>query len=103
MRNRIRGPLSSLIDRHLKLRKSLGFHDQSTRGALYQFDRYLKNTFPSVRTVSRSMVIGYLETIPHLHPRTRNNRLLAIRQLCRFIFQSNRVFSAKLREQVYLA
>jgi site-specific recombinase XerD len=35
------------------------------------------------------MVTSYLDSIPNLHPRTRCNRLLAIRQFCRFLFQSN--------------
>jgi len=81
------GPLGSFIEQHLELRKSLGFILCNAKYALAEFDSYLARCFPDTITVSRAMVTGYLQTLPHLHPVTLRDRIVHLRQFCRFMFQ----------------
>ncbi len=84
---RKKGPLSYRINQHLELRRSLGCQDIGTRLTLYRFETFLSDTFPASKIVTRQIILRYLKEISHLHPRTRRNHLLYIRQFCRFLFQ----------------
>lgn len=87
MRDRLTGPLGSLMKRHLQLRRSLGYELRTAEIALDRFDAYAADSFPDSQTVTRPMITGYLETISDLHPITRHRQLSVLRQFCRFLFQ----------------
>lgn len=81
------GPLSLFIGKHLELRKSLGFVLHNTQYVLAEFDSYLAKCFPHTTTVTRAMVTGYLQTLSHLELATLHDRIIHLRQFCRFLFQ----------------
>jgi integrase/recombinase XerD len=81
------GPLSGYIAQHIELRRSLGFILKGAEYALIEFDRYLAGTFPEVKTVTRSMVTGYLQSLSGREMMTLRDRLTHLRQFCRFMFQ----------------
>ena len=83
----INGPLACFIDRHLELRRSLGFRLANAEYTLIQFDRYLTKCFPEATTVTRAMVTGYLQTRDHRCSRSLHERVSHLRQFCRFLFQ----------------
>jgi len=82
-----RSSLGPLMRRHLELRRSLGFILYNAEQALTEFDRYLGQHFPSALTVTRTMVTGYLHTLTHHTPMTLRDRVIHLRQFCRFLFQ----------------
>jgi site-specific recombinase XerD len=88
-RTRLSGRFGDLMKRHLQLRRSLGYQLRAAERALDQFDIYVAENFPASRTVTRSMVTGYLRTISDLHLITRHRQLTMLRQFCRFLFQLN--------------
>jgi len=89
MINRFIGPFGENIEKHLELRRSLGFLLVNAEITLRDFDRYLANRNPEAKTVTRSVVTGYLQTLNHLQALTRHRRLSDLRQFCRFLFQMN--------------
>lgn len=80
------GPLGVLIKQHLELRRSLGFVLHNAEYALHEFDRYLARCHPDARTVTRAMITGYLHTLGHLNAPTLQDRVVHLRQFCRFLF-----------------
>lgn len=89
MKKGFTGPLAAFIQRHLQLRRSLGYQLEHAERLLPAFDQYLSEHFPQAATVTRAMVVGYLETTRHLHPRSRAGKVSILRQFCRFLFQLN--------------
>lgn len=89
MNRSFNGPLHVFMKQHLALRRSLGFILNNAELALYDFDQYLLKNFPHAQTVTRPMVLGYLQTLHHLHPCTLYDRVVHLRQFCRFVFQLN--------------
>jgi integrase/recombinase XerD len=89
MNKSFKGPLGHAIQKHLALRRSLGYQLCSEDGVLGRFDEYVQRYFPKARTVTRDMIIGYLQTNPHLRSSTRKNVIGMLRQFCRFLFQQN--------------
>jgi len=87
MKTRFAGPLGGFMKQHLRLRRSLGYDLRTEEFALDQFDAHVAETFPSVETVTRSMVVSYLRATTHLQSCTRQSQLSSIRQFCRFLFQ----------------
>jgi site-specific recombinase XerD len=87
MKKRFYGPLGQVMERHLKLRRSLGFVLKNAEFTLDEFDRYLANHFSKTKTITRPMVVGYLKTVRHLHPRSQSDRVNNLRQFSRYLFQ----------------
>ena len=83
------GPFSSLINQYLQLRRSLGFILQGTEYTLNRFNLYLSQFFPDAKTLTKPMIVGYLQAIKHLHASTLYVRFMSLRQFCRFLFQLN--------------
>lgn len=81
------GPLGSFIKQHLELRRSLGFILHNAEYALADFDRYLARSFPITKAVTRTMITGYLQTLSCLDVTTLHDRIIHLRQFCRFLFQ----------------
>lgn len=89
MKNRFAGPMGQMMKRYLALQRSFGTALKGAECGLDAFDRYLAVHFPKIEHVTRKMVVGYLETICHLHSTTRQGHLIRLRQFCRFLFHLN--------------
>jgi integrase/recombinase XerD len=81
------GPMGKWIKQHLALRRSLGSIYRCAEYELNVFDQHLAKHFPHCQTISREMVISYLDSTRHHKPRTRVEQLNHLRQFCRFMFQ----------------
>jgi integrase/recombinase XerD len=84
-----KGPFGSFITQYLQLRRSLGYILRGAEYALNKFDLYLSQYFPDAKTITKPMIIGYLQAVKHLHESTLYLRFMALRQFCRFLFQLN--------------
>jgi integrase/recombinase XerD len=83
------GPFGIFINQYLHLRRSLGFILRGAEYNLNKFDLYLSQYFPDAKTVTKPMIVGYLQAGKHLHESTLYLRFMALRQFCRFLFQLN--------------
>jgi integrase len=81
--------LGPFMEQHLELRRSLGFILRNAEYALTEFDHYLARALPHAKTVTRPMITGYLQTLTHLEGTTLRDRIIHLRQFCRFLFQLN--------------
>lgn len=86
-KQRFTGPMGTWINKHLALRRSLGFIYRSVESSLDEFDQYLNVNFPHCRTISRDMVIGFLDAKRQNSLLTRSQHISNVRQFCRFMFQ----------------
>jgi integrase/recombinase XerD len=89
MKTRCIGPFGESIEKHLELRRSLGFLLLNAEITLRDFDRYVVDRYPGAKTVTRDVVMGYLQSLKHLQTLTKHRRLSDLRQFCRFLFQIN--------------
>ena len=83
------GPFSGHISQYLQLRRSLGFILQGTEYTLNRFNLYLSQNFPDAKTVTKPMIVGYLQAVKHLYASSLYVRFMSLRQFCRFLFQLN--------------
>ena len=83
---RFRSHFGTLMLRHLKLRRALGYLLKNAEYTLRDFDCYLRKTHPRARRITRAIVVGYLETTQALAPASRHDHLTSLRQFCRFVF-----------------
>lgn len=83
---RFRSRFGALMQRHLTLRRSLGYLLVNAEYTLREFDRYLCREHPDARHVTHEIVAGYLETTRALASSSRHDRLGSLRQFCRFLF-----------------
>jgi integrase/recombinase XerD len=83
---RFRSHFGTLMRRHLKLRRALGYLLKNAEYTLRDFDCYLRQTYPRARRITRAIVVGYLETTQSLAPTSRHDHLTSLRQFCRFVF-----------------
>jgi len=51
------------------------------------FDQFAEAHSPQIKTITRSLVIGFLEQNRHLSPTTQMHKLVTLRQFARFLFQ----------------
>lgn len=86
MKYHFSGPLARFIEQYFEVQRSLGIEQPRVGYTLAAFDRHLINHFPQARTVTRSMVVDFLDTTRHVHVNTRRQRLRNIRQFCQFLF-----------------
>lgn len=86
-KQRFYGPMGKWIKQHLALRRSLGFIYRTDECYLDEFDQYLAAHFPECQSITRNMIISYINSTIHLLPRTRTLINGILRQFCRFMFQ----------------
>ncbi len=82
-------PFSGFINQYLQLRRSLGSILQGAEYTLNKFDLYLSQYFPDVKTVTKPMIVGYLQSFNCLQASTLYVRFMHLRQFCRFLFRLN--------------
>ena len=83
------GPFSIFINQYLQLRRSVGCILRNAEYTLNKFNLYLSQYFPDAKTVTKPMIVGYLQAAKHLHASTLYQRSIHLRQFCRFLFQLN--------------
>jgi integrase len=83
------GPFSDFIKQYLQLRRSLGSILQGAEYTLNKFDLYLSHYFPDAKTITKPMIISYLQTVKHVHASTLYLCFMHLRQFCRFLFKLN--------------
>ncbi len=88
MKKQSNGPFRAFIDKYLQLRRSLGSILRGAEYALNKFDLYLSQHFPDVKTVTKPMIVEYLQT-SNVQASTLYLRFVHLRQFCRFLFQLN--------------
>lgn len=88
MKKPANGPLRVFINKYLRLRRSLGSILRDTEYALNKFDLYLSQYFPHAKTVTKPMIVDYLQTF-NVQASTLYVRFMYLRQFCRFLFQLN--------------
>ncbi len=81
--------LSGQIDKFVELRRLSGTDYSSQARILTYFDRFLIEQYPNELTVTRHIVEHYLQSISHLRPRVQFNRFCVVRQICRYIAQTD--------------
>jgi len=87
MKTEFVGPLAALMKQYLELRRSLGYSLLSTEHVLRRVDPFWAEHFPDTETVTRPMILGYLESMKHFSPSTRHLHLSRLRVFCRFLSQ----------------
>lgn len=80
--------LSEQIGRFIELRRLSGTDYSSQARLLGYFDRFLVEQYPNGSFVIRHIIDHYLQSLSHLRPRVRLNRFCVVRQLCRYIAQT---------------
>src|SRR5262249_16817378 len=85
-KQRFNGPMGKYIEQYLALRRSLGFLYR-VEYTLDAFDQHLANYFPDCQTITREIVISYIDSTRHNQPVTRADHVSHLRQFCRFMFQ----------------
>lgn len=86
-KQRFDGPMGQHMKQHIALRRSLGFLYRGAEYDLDAFDQHLAKHYPKCKTISRQMVISYLNTTINHLPLTRATHVTSLRQFCRFMFQ----------------
>ncbi len=80
--------LSEQIGRFIELRRLSGTDYSSQARLLGYFDHFLVEQYPNGPSVTRHIINHYLQSFSHLCPRSRSNRFCVVRQLCRYIAQT---------------
>jgi integrase/recombinase XerD len=86
MITRFRSRFGTLMRRHLKLRRALGYLLRNAEYTLRDFDCYLRQAHPRARRITRTIIVGFLETTRTRAPSSRRDYLTSLRQFCRFVF-----------------
>jgi integrase len=83
------GPFGVVIKQYLQLRRALGFILRGAEITLTNFDLYLSHHFPYAKTITKPIIVSYLQTLNHLQGSTLYLRFTCLRQFCRFLFKLN--------------
>lgn len=86
-KQRFDGPMGHRMLQHLALRRSMGYIYKGAEYCLDAFDQFLAEHFTDCTTITRLMVIEYLDSTRHLLLLTRASHITILRQFCRFMFQ----------------
>jgi site-specific recombinase XerD len=86
-KQRFNGPMGKWMEQHLALRRSLGFIYRTSEYTLDAFDQHLANNFSYCQTISREVVVSYLNATHQDKPKTRSQKVSELRQFSRFMFQ----------------
>ena len=84
-----RSCLAQAMQNFVSLRQLSGtdYHHQAQ--LLGYFDRFLSEEECKEPRITRQLTDGYVETLSHLAPRTRENRFCVVRQLCQYLSRSD--------------
>jgi integrase/recombinase XerD len=81
------GSVGKLMQDHLALRASMGIVGNAETVVLHQFNCFLHEQYPRLKTPNRYSILHFLDTKKHLTAWGRRNAVIHIRQFCRFLNQ----------------
>lgn len=81
------GKIGRLMQDHIALRRAMGRVGEAESVCLNQFNRFLHKEYPKLGVPNRYVILHFLNTQKHLSPWGRRNKVIYIRQFCRFINQ----------------
>jgi site-specific recombinase XerD len=73
------------MEKHLALRAAVGRVGQADESCLYGLNEFLHKKYPKLETLSRVVILEYLESKKNLSIAGRRNAVIYIRQFCRFL------------------
>ena len=82
-----RGYLGKLMEKHLELRSAVGRVGRADESCLYGFNEFLLMRYPKIKTLNRVVILDYLRSKRDLKIAGRRNKVIYIRQFCRFLNQ----------------
>lgn len=82
-----RGHLGKLMEKHLQLRAAIGRVGGADQSCLYRFNDFLLRRYPKIKTLNRVVILDYLRSQKNLKIAGRRNKVIHIRQFCRFLNQ----------------
>lgn len=80
-----RSPLAPRLEAFLEVRYGRGKNGESSRKILFYLDRFLMSELEPGASITREIVDRWTESMAHLNPNTRINRLSVLRQFCRYL------------------
>lgn len=80
-----RGHLGKLMERHLELRSAVGRVIATEAICLHQLNQFILKKYPSYKTIERMVLLDYLHSIKHHALSGRKAQVSYIRQFCRFL------------------
>jgi len=87
MKRKYSSNFASYMERYLKLRISMEYTVRKAKRHLNEFDSYLSKYHSDEKTVTKQMVIGFLENAKLIGLKDHNGRLTSIRVFLRYLFQ----------------
>ena len=81
--------LSKQIGRFIELRRLSGTDYSSQTRLLGYFDSFLVKQHPNESSITRHIIDDYLLSLSHLRPRVQFNRFCVVRQVCKYIAQTD--------------
>jgi integrase/recombinase XerD len=87
MKRKYLSNFSSFMERYLKLRMSMEYTCRQAKRHLYEFDFYLSKYHANAKTVTKQMVVGFLENAKLMGLKDHNGRLTSLRVFLRYLFQ----------------
>jgi len=80
-----RSPLAFRLQGFLESRRSAGRHEVGREKILLYLDRFLTGELAPGQALTRQVVERWVQSMRHLSPGTRLNRLTILRQFCRYL------------------
>ena len=87
MKRKYLSNFASFMERYLKLRMSMGYTCRKAKRHLHEFDFYLSKYHADAKTVTKQVVVGFLENAKLLGSKDHNGRLTSLRIFLRYLFQ----------------
>jgi site-specific recombinase XerD len=75
------------MEKHLELRAAIGRVGGADESCLYGFNDFLLRRYPKSKTLNRVVILDYLRSQKNLKISGRRNKVIYIRQFCRFLNQ----------------
>lgn len=75
------------MEKHLQLRAAVGRVGGADESCLYGFNDFLLRRYPKNKTLNRVVILDYLRSQKNLKISGRRNKVIYIRQFCRFLNQ----------------
>lgn len=86
---KLRSAMADKIQSFIELQRLSGTDYQSQIRLLTYFDRFLIERGVTETRMNRQTIDAYLQTLSHLRPRTRENRMSVVRQLCQYLARTD--------------
>jgi site-specific recombinase XerD len=86
---KLESDLADKMPSFIELRRLSGTDYQSQSRLLAYFDRFLVERGITEMRMNRQIIDAYQQTLSHLRPRTRENRMSVVRQFCQYLARTD--------------